>query len=136
MPITLDARAEKCLAGVKPDLVKIVRKAASLSDKPFTIVQGNRTQAQQDSIYAQGRTKPGHIVTWTRKSKHIGGGAIDFCALNAKGELDWNDKLFPPIAHFFDMASKELGIGIEWGGEWRTKDFGHIQLNPSRNRKT
>lgn len=131
----LDARGESNLKTVKPELQRLTRKAIELSAKPFTIVQGNRSQAYQDQLYAQGRTKPGKIVTWTRNSKHIGGGAIDFAALDDKGAIDWNEKLYPAIAAAFQAASKETGIGITWGGEWKTKDWGHIQLEPSKDTK-
>lgn len=114
------------LKGVKPELVSIIKKAAEKAPA-FQIVQGNRTQAQQDALYAQGRTKPGKIVTWTRKSRHIGGGAIDFAAL-VNGKISWDTKLYPAIASQIKAAAKALGYTITWGGDWKTKDWGHIQL--------
>ncbi len=125
----MDSLSEKKLLRVKPDLVSVVRRANEIGP-PFTIVQGNRTQAEQNAIYAQGRTKPGKIVTWTTKSKHIGGNAVDFAAL-VNNKISWNDKLYPAIARAFKQASHELGIPIEWGGDWHTKDWGHIQLSPA-----
>lgn len=125
----LNAASEKKLVSVKPDLVRIVRRAAEIAPS-FQIVQGNRTQTEQDAIYAQGRTKPGPIVTWTRNSKHIGGNAIDFAAL-LNGAISWNEKLYPPIALAFKKAALDLGIKIEWGGDWKTKDWGHVQLTVS-----
>jgi peptidoglycan L-alanyl-D-glutamate endopeptidase CwlK len=125
--MTLNAASEKRLVGVKQNLVKVVRRASVLTTQSFQIVQGNRTQAEQNALYAQGRTKPGKIVTWTKNSKHIGGGAVDFAALVA-GKISWNEKLYPPIATAFKKAASELGIGIEWGGDWTTKDWGHVQL--------
>ncbi len=125
----LNAISETKLKGVKPDLVKVVRRAAEITTHPFAIVQGVRTAAQQQALYDRGR-KPGHpgpIVTWTLKSKHIGGNAIDFAAL-VNGTINWQEKYYPPIALAFKTAALELGIGIEWGGDWHTKDWGHIQL--------
>jgi peptidoglycan L-alanyl-D-glutamate endopeptidase CwlK len=125
--LMLSAASEKKLVGVKPALVKLVRRAAELAP-PFQIVQGNRTVAQQKAIYAQGRTKPGPIVTWTLKSSHIGGRAIDFAAL-VSGKISWNPKHYPEIAKAFKQAAKELKTPIIWGGDWKkTKDWGHIQL--------
>lgn len=129
--MALNAASEKKLVGVKPDLVKVVRRAAEITTQPFQIVQGARTQAYQDALYAQGRTKPGKIVTWTRNSKHIGGNAVDFAALK-NGAISWTQSLYPPIAHAFKVAAKELGVAIEWGGDWKkTKDWGHVQLVPN-----
>jgi peptidoglycan L-alanyl-D-glutamate endopeptidase CwlK len=126
--MTLSAASEKKLVGVKPALVKVIRRAAEITKQPFQIVQGNRTLAQQRALYAQGRTKPGPIVTWTLKSSHIGGRAIDYAAL-VGGKISWNDKHYPAIAKAFKQAAKELKTPIIWGGDWKkTKDWGHIQL--------
>ena len=92
--MALDALSEKKLARVKPDLVDVVRRAAEISTRAFSIVQGNRTQAEQNAIYAQGRSKPGNIVTWTKNSKHIGGNAMDFAAL-VNGRIVWDAKFYP-----------------------------------------
>ena len=73
--MALNAASEKKLARVKANLVSVVRRASEISSTPFQIVQGNRTQAEQNALYAQGRTKRGNIVTWTKNSKHIGGNA-------------------------------------------------------------
>jgi hypothetical protein len=120
--------SETRLATIKPNLQKVARRALELSSQDFQIVQGNRTQAEQNSLYEQGRTKPGKVVTWTRKSNHIGGSALDFAAW-VDGKVSWDAKLYPKIGDAFKQASLELGIGINWGGNWRTKDWGHIELN-------
>lgn len=125
--MALNAASERKLKGVKADLVRVVQRAAELTKQPFQIVQGNRTQAEQNAIYAQGRTKPGKIVTWTKNSKHIGGNAIDFAALSG-GKISWNEKLYPAVVTAFKQAAREFGIGIEAGADWKTKDWGHIQL--------
>jgi hypothetical protein len=125
----LNAASEKKLARVKPDLVSVVRRAAELTKQAFQIVQGNRTQAEQNALYAQGRTRPGNIVTWTKNSKHIGGNAIDFAAL-VNNKINWDTKFYPPIANAFKAAAKELGVGIVAGIDWKTRDWGHIQLEP------
>lgn len=123
----LNAASLKKLTKVNPDLVKVTERAAEISKQPFQIVQGNRTQAEQNALYAQGRTKPGPIVTWTKASKHIGGRAIDFAAL-VNNKINWGTTYYPGIAAAFKAAAKELGIGVEWGGDWKTKDWGHVQL--------
>jgi peptidoglycan L-alanyl-D-glutamate endopeptidase CwlK len=125
----LNAASVKKLAKVNPDLVKVCERAAAICQQDFQIVQGNRTQAEQNALYAQGRTKPGKIVTWTKASKHIGGRAIDFAAL-VNGKVNWNTRYYPVIAAAFKQAAQELKIGVEWGGDWKTKDWGHVQLSP------
>lgn len=112
----------------------MVRKAVELSAHPFAIISGNRTQAEQDALYAKGRTKPGPIVTERRDSAHVGGNAFDFAVLDAHGDPDFNPSLYPTVYSAFKAAADFLGIGIMWGGEWKHfKDWDHIQLDPKRD---
>jgi peptidoglycan L-alanyl-D-glutamate endopeptidase CwlK len=133
MAFKLSAASEKILSTVRPDLQRVIRRAAELTTTPFAVVSGNRTQAQQDHLYAQGRTRPGLIVTWTRNSNHMGGGAIDFSAVDSKGnptnhlKHTWNAGYYKPIAETILAAGKELGIPVEWP-LWKKGDWGHIQL--------
>jgi len=115
------------LDGVHQDLEKLCHRALALSPIDFVIVQGARTQEYQDQLYAQGRTKPGPVVTWTRNSRHIGGFAIDFAAWT--GKIDWNAKYYAPIAGAFKAAAKELNIPIVCGIDWKTPDYGHVELS-------
>lgn len=81
-----------------------------------------RTQADQDALYAKGRTQPGSIVTWTRKSKHIEGKAFDIAIMSA-GKITWNTKYYIPAG--------EIGrsVGLSWGGSWaRNKDYPHFEV--------
>ena len=41
------------------------------------IAEGYRTQERQAQLFAQGRTAPGPVVTWTRTSAHTDGLAVD-----------------------------------------------------------
>ncbi|AWM79687.1 hypothetical protein DKL61_04600 [Gammaproteobacteria bacterium ESL0073] len=67
----LSERSLKILSTVNTDLQKVVNRAIEISEVDFGVIQGNRTQQQQDELYAQGRIKPGQKVTWTRNSRHI-----------------------------------------------------------------
>lgn len=123
----MDLASEKRLKGVKPNLIKVVRRADEITTQPFRVVQGNRTLAEQKRLYAQGRTRPGPKVTWTLNSRHIGGNAIDFAAL-VRGQISWNAKYYPAVVKAFKQASKELKIPIIAGADWKARDWGHIQL--------
>lgn len=84
------------LGGVNPILVeKITRVLAAMAalGYPMKIVQGLRTEAEQAALYAQGRTKPGKIVTKCdgvkSKSRHQAradglGAAVDCCFVNGE----------------------------------------------------
>lgn len=56
------------------------------------IVQGLRTFKEQDDIYAQGRTRPGKVVTKAKggQSFHNYGLAIDFCLIHPDGTISWS----------------------------------------------
>lgn len=108
------------LKGVHPNLVKILERAIQLSSQDFTVLEGVRTPARQAELYAQGRTKPGNIVTWTLKSNHFikadgYGYAVDLCPW----PIDWNTiSKFDAIADAMFKASEELGIPLRWGADW------------------
>lgn len=119
------------LKGVHPLLVKALELALQDAPYDFAIVQGVRTQAEQDALYEQGRTKPGPIVTWTRNSNHLVksdgyGHAIDFAAY--VGGITWDEKYYTPIADAIVKAGKEVGITLESGAYWKNKDWGHIEI--------
>lgn len=121
MSITLGTRSLERLQGVHPDMVKVVKRAAALSSQDFTVLEGVRTPARQKELYAQGRTKPGNVVTWTMTSNHFinkktgFGHAVDL----APWPIDWNDiKKFDAIAKVMFQAAKDLGIRIRWGADW------------------
>ncbi len=89
------------------------------------ITEGFRSVARQNALYAQGRTKPGNIVTNARgtsySSQHMWGVAVDF-AINDK-KLLYNSKYMQKVANI----AKKLGFG--WGGDWKSfKDTPHLYL--------
>lgn len=116
------------LEGVHADLVSTVKRAIEITAVDFAVVQGARTQDQQDELYAQGRTTPGKIVTQTRNSRHIGGFAVDLAAF-VDGAVSWNGVYYPFIATAMKKAAGELNVPIVWGGDWvKFKDLPHFEL--------
>lgn len=103
------------------------------------IVQGLRTIEEQDALYAQGRTKPGKVVTNARggSSYHNYGLAVDFAILYDKDnngtfeELSWDTAKDFDKDGIFDWQEVVRAFekrGWEWGGKWRTfKDLPHVQ---------
>jgi len=106
------------LKGVNPRLVAVVHRALELSAVDFTVVEGLRSRQRQAQLYAQGRTTAGKIVTWTLKSKHIDGLAVDLAPF-ADGKIDWTDLAkFDAIGAAMKKAAGELGVTIRWGADW------------------
>lgn len=62
-------------------------------------------------------------------SRHLTGHAVD-CAPLVNNQIPWNDwSYFKKVADAMIKAAKELGVDIEWGGNWKTfKDGPHFQL--------
>ncbi|MDP2008923.1 MAG: M15 family metallopeptidase [Phenylobacterium sp.] len=103
------------LEGVNPKLVAVVKRAITLSSVDFMVVEGVRSAARQKQLYAQGRTVPGKVVTWTLKSKHIDGLAVDLLP----APYDWKDpKGFDAVNRAMMQAAGELGVGLRWGADW------------------
>lgn len=146
MPRSFNERSLRALKEpfpVHPDLVKVCMRAIEISDLDFTITCGGRTQAQQNELYAQGRTKPGPKVTWTLKSNHMKqkdgyAHAIDVVADLDDGpglKISWNGPDYDIIAKAFLRAADELKIPIVWGGTFPNVDKPHFELDGSVYRR-
>ena len=86
-----------------------------------------RTRAEQDALYAQGRTKPGSIVTnapgSSYSSFHQWGTAFDIYRNDGQGA--YNES-----GGFFEKAGAVgVSLGLIWGGNWKSiVDKPHFQL--------
>lgn len=104
------------------------------------IVQGLRTKDEQDALYAQGRTKPGQIVTNAKfgQSFHSYGLAFDFAIMYDKDNngsfetLSWNvnydfDK--DGVKDWQEVVIPFKSLGWRWGGDWGGKfiDNPHLE---------
>lgn len=86
-----------------------------------------RTVAEQDALYAQGRTVPGQKVTnakgSTYSSQHQWGTAFDFFRNDGTGAYNENGDFFCRVG----AIGKSLGLG--WGGDWKSPvDKPHFYL--------
>lgn len=119
--ISLDARSIRNLEGVHADLVKVVRRAAEISDIDFTITEGLRSVARQRQLVAKGASK-------TMRSRHITGHAVDV-AIKVGGKIRWDWPLYESFSKVMKKAAKDVGVKIKWGGDWTSfKDGPHYQL--------
>lgn len=110
----LSAKDRERLKGVHPDLVRVVERAAEITDRPFVILEGRRTLARQKQLLAQG-------ATTTLNSRHLTGHAVDIAPLDTKGKESFSWPLYYPLAKIMKQAAKDVGVSIVWGGDW--KDF-------------
>lgn len=116
----IDANSRKRMIGVHPDLMRVVERAIEITEVPFRITEGLRTLARQRELLAKGASK-------TLKSRHLTGHAVDVVALEGD-KISWEWPLYEKIAVAMKTAAKELGIPVEWGGDWKMRDGPHFQL--------
>lgn len=123
------------LLGVHPTLVeKVKRILLSMEALGFSmmVTDGVRTLAQQQALYAKGRTTPGPIVTYADgvkvKSNHQvhddgWGWAVD-CTFLVDGKPSWS--LTMPWK-LYGLEAQTLGL--TWGGSWaRLTDMPHVEM--------
>jgi peptidoglycan LD-endopeptidase CwlK len=131
----MDAASEARLAEVNPQLANRIRlMAADLRAQGIDIrvTSGYRSFAEQNALYAQGRTKPGNIVTNARggQSLHNYGLAVDVVPLGANGQPDWN----VPNSVWQKIGAAGKRQGMEWGGDWTSfVDRPHFQMTAGRS---
>jgi hypothetical protein len=138
----LEPEARQCFT----DMCGILDK--TLGDDAYLIFEGLRTEATQVAYYAQGRASLGEVnrarqqaglyllssekqnykITWTIKSKHLKGLAMDILPVRPDGEPTWD------LAHYreqFELirdAGREAGLvcGADWPETQR--DWPHYEV--------
>lgn len=128
----MDTHSEASLNTVHPVLAGKVRAAATTLAGRGTylcVYSGMRTAAEQNKLYAQGRTLPGHKVTNAQagQSMHNYGFAVDVVPYltGSGGQLNWNTST-PQYRAMVDALKAQ---GLEWGGDWtHFKDMDHFQM--------
>lgn len=138
-----------------PDLQRIILRAEAISPMDFTVLEGLRSTQRQGELYAQGRTKPGKIVTsvdgQNRRSKHqavhritrepVADDHPEACSLAidlAPYPVNWDRAwAFDVLAGVILTAAHQMGIALRWGGDWdgdwdrsdqRLTDAPHFEL--------
>jgi D-alanyl-D-alanine carboxypeptidase len=120
-------------------VIELIQKAAAQGIKLF-INETLRTFDRQRYLYAQGRTRPGAIVTHAPpgKSNHHYGVAID-CYPIIGGKVDYNfDKHSVAMRQMNAVYDIAESIGLECGARGATGNFidlPHIQLKNSNSSK-
>jgi peptidoglycan LD-endopeptidase CwlK len=124
-----DPRSEKAIATlherVRPYARALIHAAAAQGIR-IIVTSALRTYEQQNELYAQGRSKPGKIVTGARGgySNHNFGLAFDVTIFKGV-EPVWESPAYKAV------GALGRSLGLEWGGDWQSfKDEPHFQLRP------
>jgi peptidoglycan L-alanyl-D-glutamate endopeptidase CwlK len=137
--MALSDRDRLRLVDVHPKLTALIERVftrMNAAGHPMFVVMGVRTASQQQALYAQGRTKPGKIVTMLdgvkKPSNHQVkadglGHAVDCAFLT--GEAFGEHQPWSIYGSACKAEAGLLGISIVWGGDWQTPvDRPHVEL--------
>ena len=125
-----NARSERFIATLLPHVRPYARALyfkARDNGIAINIISGTRTYAEQDALYAQGRTTAGDIVTNARggHSNHNFGIAFDIGVFSG-------NRYLPESPLYKAVGALGMELGLEWGGNWKTiVDQPHFQLRPA-----
>ena len=116
------------------DKLKELTELCAKNEIKIKVTECVRTVAEQDALYAKGRTAPGSKVTNCKGSNyasmHMWGTAVDVAVdqdTDKDGDVDikdlYNVKLLKVVGKLGES------IGLEWGGSWKSiVDMPHFQL--------
>lgn len=126
---------------IRAEVKSLIEKAelGLPSNMAIRVVQGLRTFAEQDALYAQGRTKPGPIVTNAKggQSNHNFALSFDFALIIDKDNngsyetLSWSttdDLDKDGKRDWMEVIDTFTAAGYSSGAYWHTiKDYPHIE---------
>lgn len=128
LPENITGRSAKVIASLDPSIQAAATQffqQAKAAGYNIVLAQGRRTIAEQDALYAQGRTASGQVVTKAKggESSHNFGLSFDFAFANRLGQPTW-----PEDAPWAEVAAIGKRLGFEWGGDWVSfKDRPHLE---------
>lgn len=125
--MSVDARSAKNIATLHPKLQPMATRLIEMAKEKginAKVIAGLRTHAEQDKLYAQGRSKPGDVVTKAKggQSIHNYGLAFDI------GIFSDDDKTYHGESPYYKTVG-QLGksLGLTWGGDWKFVDEPHFE---------
>lgn len=117
------------LSNVDKRLVDICNEL--IKEVDFTVIEGHRSLERQLELYQQGFSQIDGI---TKKGKHnyLPSRAIDIIPYKKghnpfDGSKESND-MFKDLAIRFKRVANKLNIKVEWGGDWKMRDYPHFEL--------
>lgn len=104
-------------------LEEVLRRARRKTGRIWVMSEGYRSQERQLWLYAQGRTRPGPIVTWLKTPKHHGVGLAADCYPSSNGITP---DFSLPHANYIAYRAIYRAQGLE-NPAWIKGDYGHVQ---------
>lgn len=124
---------------IRDEVAELIGKI-EINNPAFSIriVQSLRTIEEQNELWAQGRTKPGNVVTKAKggSSYHNYGLAFDFAILYS-GKISWDldaDIDHDGKADWMEVVDTFKTNGYTWGGDFHSiPDAPHLEKNFGHN---
>ncbi len=128
MAYKLSNKSKQRLQGVHPDMVRVVKRAITLTRTDFGVSEGLRTSERQKELLAEGKSttmKSNHLVQSDGYSH-----AVDLYCFDDKGEITWSHAWFRWVIQAMFTAAILEDVPIKAGGLWRTfQDSPHFELD-------
>ena len=118
-------KIEDCIDELQ-EKYRLFESGCKLYGVDYVVTCTKRTPGEQAELYAQGRTKPGKIRTWTLKSKHLTGEAFDFVIM-VHGKPDWNMD-YPDLWEKAIEIAKSVGLRQIIGENGKPLEYAHLQV--------
>jgi peptidoglycan L-alanyl-D-glutamate endopeptidase CwlK len=118
----IDSKIQHLHPAFRAKLLLVIEAVEKATKCSWVIVEGYRSQARQDWLYAQGRTRPGPIVTWIKSPRWHGCGLAADLAPTKGGQV-W----YACPRTFWETLRgiyQAHGLG---NPAWSKGDLGHVQ---------
>lgn len=132
--ITLE-RIKDIHPSLRKELESIYNEICSTFPKEVTVrfTQVYRSFELQNNLYAQGRTRPGKIITNAKggQSYHNYGFAVDFCIIYNDKEVSWSrtkDYDRDLVPDWIEVVKIFQSYGWKWGASFN--DYPHFEKPP------
>lgn len=131
-----DAKSTERIATLRQPLLNMASRHIRLcADEGIyvRVTQADRTDEQQDALYALGRTAPGKIVTkakagysWHNFKLAYDVVILEWSRLHNKYVTNWNTN-DPRWTRIGELGEQ---IGMKWGGRWKKfPDYPHFEFH-------
>ena len=127
MTFKFSQRSLNNLKGVHTLMIKLMKTAIINAPIDFVITEGVRTTERQQELFKQGKSKCDGIKNKSKHQKKADGYgyAVDLYPL----PIQYKDiKPYKILSEHIKKVAKQLNINIEYGGDWRMRDYPHYQL--------
>lgn len=119
--------ASRSLDDLDPRVARMARRLIADAGKAgidLIVTSTYRDAEAQDALYAQGRTRPGKVVTQVRGGGSMHNYRLAFDVVPVRsGKAVWSDD-----ALWRKVGALGQAVGLDWGGAWRRfRDRPHFQ---------